>query len=87
MDQILNKVGSYWIGKRANKEINSVGDDINVFLDRVSTWYTAVQAEDSGCDHNFHFSLINFSVSFRPDYLSFSCGLILGILNYVCGKH
>ncbi|XP_019187614.1 PREDICTED: uncharacterized protein At5g01610-like [Ipomoea nil] len=29
MDQILNKVGSYWIGKRANKEINSVGDDIN----------------------------------------------------------
>lgn len=30
MDQILNKVGSYWIGKRANKELNSVGDDINV---------------------------------------------------------
>ncbi|WOL01899.1 hypothetical protein Cni_G10618 [Canna indica] len=29
MDQILNKVGSYWIGKRANKEISSVGDDIN----------------------------------------------------------
>ncbi|KAK4377466.1 hypothetical protein RND71_003762 [Anisodus tanguticus] len=29
MDQILNKVGSYWIGKRANKELNSVGDDIN----------------------------------------------------------
>lgn len=30
MDQILNKVGSYWIGQKANKEINSVGDDINV---------------------------------------------------------
>ena len=30
MDQILNKVGSYWLGKRANKEINSVGDDFNV---------------------------------------------------------
>ncbi|CAK9150431.1 unnamed protein product [Ilex paraguariensis] len=29
MDQILNKVGSYWIGQRANKELNSVGDDIN----------------------------------------------------------
>ncbi|CAI9779199.1 unnamed protein product [Fraxinus pennsylvanica] len=29
MDQVLNKVGSYWLGKRANKEINSVGDDIN----------------------------------------------------------
>ncbi|THU53658.1 hypothetical protein C4D60_Mb10t16760 [Musa balbisiana] len=29
MDQILNKVGSYWINKRANKEISSVGDDIN----------------------------------------------------------
>ncbi|KAG9157913.1 hypothetical protein Leryth_000078 [Lithospermum erythrorhizon] len=30
MDKILNKVGSYWIGKRANKEFNSVGDDINL---------------------------------------------------------
>ncbi|XP_010921020.1 uncharacterized protein At5g01610 [Elaeis guineensis] len=29
MDQILNKVGSYWFSKRANKEISSVGDDIN----------------------------------------------------------
>ncbi|KAH7667546.1 At5g01610-like protein [Dioscorea alata] len=29
MDQILNKVGSYWINKKANKEISSVGDDIN----------------------------------------------------------
>ncbi|XP_022742942.1 uncharacterized protein At5g01610-like isoform X2 [Durio zibethinus] len=29
MDQILNKVGSYWLGQKANKEINSVGDDIN----------------------------------------------------------
>ncbi|XP_041023840.1 uncharacterized protein At5g01610 [Juglans microcarpa x Juglans regia] len=29
MDQILNKVGSYWFSKRANKEINSVGDDFN----------------------------------------------------------
>lgn len=30
MDQILNKLGSYWIGQKANKEFNSVGDDINV---------------------------------------------------------
>ncbi|KAF5750784.1 hypothetical protein HS088_TW03G01124 [Tripterygium wilfordii] len=29
MDQILNKVGSYWLGKKASKEINSVGDDLN----------------------------------------------------------
>ncbi|KAF5737259.1 hypothetical protein HS088_TW13G00138 [Tripterygium wilfordii] len=29
MDQILNKVGSYWLGKRASKEIDSVGDDFN----------------------------------------------------------
>ncbi|KAK8512144.1 hypothetical protein V6N12_031872 [Hibiscus sabdariffa] len=29
MDQILNKVGSYWLGQKANKEINSVGDDLN----------------------------------------------------------
>ncbi|KAF5476321.1 hypothetical protein F2P56_008051, partial [Juglans regia] len=29
MDQVLNKVGSYWFSKRANKEINSVGDDFN----------------------------------------------------------
>ncbi|KAG2686093.1 hypothetical protein I3843_10G152600 [Carya illinoinensis] len=29
MDQILNKVGSYWFSQKANKEINSVGDDFN----------------------------------------------------------
>ncbi|KAG0478599.1 hypothetical protein HPP92_013318 [Vanilla planifolia] len=29
MDQILNKVGGYWLSKRADKEISSVGDDIN----------------------------------------------------------
>ncbi|XP_072959858.1 uncharacterized protein At5g01610-like [Typha angustifolia] len=29
MDQILNKVGSYWFSQKANKEISSVGDDIN----------------------------------------------------------
>ncbi|KAG1339032.1 hypothetical protein COCNU_04G013380 [Cocos nucifera] len=29
MDQILNKVGSYWFNKKASKEISSVGDDIN----------------------------------------------------------
>ncbi|KAK8600037.1 hypothetical protein V6N12_049897 [Hibiscus sabdariffa] len=29
MDQILNKVGSYWLGQKANKEISSVGDDLN----------------------------------------------------------
>ncbi|KAL9425920.1 hypothetical protein AB3S75_030651 [Citrus x aurantiifolia] len=29
MDQIMNKMGSYWIGKRASKELDSVGDDIN----------------------------------------------------------
>ncbi|XP_042510388.1 uncharacterized protein At5g01610-like [Macadamia integrifolia] len=29
MDQVLNKVGSYWFSKRANKEIDSVGDDLN----------------------------------------------------------
>lgn len=30
MDQIMNKVGSYWLGQKANKEFNSVGDDFNV---------------------------------------------------------
>ncbi|KAJ8419970.1 hypothetical protein Cgig2_014390 [Carnegiea gigantea] len=29
MDQILNKVGSYWLGHKANKELSSVGSDIN----------------------------------------------------------
>ncbi|XP_074317519.1 uncharacterized protein At5g01610-like [Silene latifolia] len=29
MDQIFNKVGSYWLGQKANKEFNSVGNDIN----------------------------------------------------------
>ncbi|XP_065853818.1 uncharacterized protein At5g01610-like [Euphorbia lathyris] len=31
MDSILNKVGSYWLGQKASKEFNSVGDDINSF--------------------------------------------------------
>ncbi|KAK4771290.1 hypothetical protein SAY87_031822 [Trapa incisa] len=29
MDQILNKVGSYWFSRKANKEIDSIGDDLN----------------------------------------------------------
>ncbi|KAJ4772872.1 hypothetical protein LUZ62_037354 [Rhynchospora pubera] len=29
MDQVLNKVGSYWFGKKASKEIDSIGDDLN----------------------------------------------------------
>lgn len=32
MDQILNKVGSYWFSQRANKEIDSIGDDLNVIM-------------------------------------------------------
>ncbi|KAH7519068.1 hypothetical protein JRO89_XSUnG0141700 [Xanthoceras sorbifolium] len=30
MDQVMNKVGSFWLGRKANKEMSSVGDDINV---------------------------------------------------------
>lgn len=29
MDQIMNKAGAYWFSKKANKEISSVGDDLN----------------------------------------------------------
>ena len=29
MDQIFNKAGSYWFNQKANKELNSVGDDLN----------------------------------------------------------
>ncbi|CAK8574822.1 unnamed protein product [Lathyrus sativus] len=29
MDQMFSKVGSYWFNQKANKELNSVGDDIN----------------------------------------------------------
>ncbi|XP_019097746.1 PREDICTED: uncharacterized protein At5g01610-like [Camelina sativa] len=29
MDQIFNKVGSYWIGQKANKQFDSVGTDLN----------------------------------------------------------
>ncbi|XP_073272673.1 uncharacterized protein At5g01610-like [Primulina huaijiensis] len=29
MDQIFNKVGSYWLGQKANKEFASVGNEIN----------------------------------------------------------
>ncbi|XP_019100748.1 PREDICTED: uncharacterized protein At5g01610-like [Camelina sativa] len=32
MDQILNKVGSYWLGQKANKEFNSVGLNDASFL-------------------------------------------------------
>ncbi|EYU41947.1 hypothetical protein ABFS82_10G011400 [Erythranthe guttata] len=35
MDQIMNKVGSYWLGQKANKEFSSVGDDINSFSNSV----------------------------------------------------
>ncbi|KZV26985.1 hypothetical protein F511_17098 [Dorcoceras hygrometricum] len=42
MDQILNKVGSYWLGQKANKEFSSVGDDINVRLCISSPFCTSV---------------------------------------------
>ncbi|KAL0333169.1 UNVERIFIED_CONTAM: hypothetical protein Sangu_1473100 [Sesamum angustifolium] len=29
MDQVMNKVGSYWLGQQASKEFNSVGNEIN----------------------------------------------------------
>nr|AAO44063.1 At5g01610 [Arabidopsis thaliana]BAE99748.1 hypothetical protein [Arabidopsis thaliana] len=29
MDQIFNKVGSYWLGQKANKQFDSVGNDLN----------------------------------------------------------
>ncbi|CAK8542012.1 unnamed protein product [Lathyrus sativus] len=29
MDQILGKVGSYWFSRKANKELNSVGNDFS----------------------------------------------------------
>ncbi|RRT77364.1 hypothetical protein B296_00021500 [Ensete ventricosum] len=44
MDQILNKVGSYWINKRANKEISSVGDDLNVSVPSDSTLISVVRS-------------------------------------------
>ena len=30
MDEIMNKVGAYWLGQRTNKEISSAGDDLEV---------------------------------------------------------
>ncbi|KAG0489649.1 hypothetical protein HPP92_006512 [Vanilla planifolia] len=41
MAQILGKVGSYWFSRRANKEMASVGDDINSFsssIERGTRW-------------------------------------------------
>ncbi|GLT89378.1 hypothetical protein SLE2022_073600 [Rubroshorea leprosula] len=35
MDQIFNKVGSYWLGHKASKEMSSVGDDINSLQDSI----------------------------------------------------
>nr|CAB3461787.1 unnamed protein product [Digitaria exilis] len=43
MDQVLNKVGSYWFSKRASKEIDSIGDDISVILlEEPGFWIWAV---------------------------------------------
>jgi hypothetical protein len=30
MDEIMNKMGSYWLGQKANKEMSSAGDDLEV---------------------------------------------------------
>lgn len=30
MDQVFNKVGSYWLGQKASQEFSSVGKDVNV---------------------------------------------------------
>jgi hypothetical protein len=30
MDETMNKVGAYWLGPPANKEISSAGDDLEV---------------------------------------------------------
>ncbi|KAM7463926.1 hypothetical protein LguiA_032047 [Lonicera macranthoides] len=35
MDQVFNKVGSYWINQKASKEFNSVGNDINSISDSI----------------------------------------------------
>ncbi|KAJ1416275.1 Retrotransposon gag domain [Sesbania bispinosa] len=35
MDQIFNKVGSYWFNQKASKELNSVGDDINALSNSI----------------------------------------------------
>ena len=35
MDQILNKVGSYWFNRKATKQLDSVGDDINSLSDSI----------------------------------------------------
>jgi len=37
MDEILNKVGSYWFSRKASKEFDSVGDDINVHTTVLNT--------------------------------------------------
>ncbi|XP_071696879.1 uncharacterized protein At5g01610-like [Rutidosis leptorrhynchoides] len=41
MDQLMGKFGSYWLGNKASKELNSVGDDINSLQSSISggaTW-------------------------------------------------
>ncbi|XP_019450744.1 PREDICTED: uncharacterized protein At5g01610-like [Lupinus angustifolius] len=42
MDKILNKVGSYWVNRKATNQLNSVGDDINSFsstIDGATKWF------------------------------------------------
>ncbi|KAK2378832.1 hypothetical protein QL285_066698 [Trifolium repens] len=35
MDQIFNKVGTYWFNQKANNQLNSVGDDLNSFSESI----------------------------------------------------
>ncbi|KAH0934038.1 hypothetical protein HID58_011155 [Brassica napus] len=71
MDQILNKVGSYWLGQKANKQLDSVGDDINVRFVPHSTPFTLIMLTIFRFDIRFtdkHHSLSN-SIQGRTKWL------------------
>ncbi|PPR88929.1 hypothetical protein GOBAR_AA31754 [Gossypium barbadense] len=95
MDQILNKVGSYWLGQKANKEIDSVGDDLNInqrIAQGANSDALFVHLFSTPCVLHVYLSLLTFLVltsSFLPFNQSLSTSIEGGakwLVNKIKGK-
>jgi hypothetical protein len=68
MDEIMNKVGVYWLGPPANKEISSAGDDLEVCETKPSHPCSFLQLIN--CSVSFCSSIVQHShvacLSLRP---------------------
>ncbi|KAH1266214.1 Uncharacterized protein GmHk_01G001757 [Glycine max] len=52
MDQIFNKVGSYWFNQKASSQLNSVGDDINSMTNSIEGGTKWLVNKIKGVDRN-----------------------------------